>query len=620
MKSNLTLFVFLLFCAASFGQKEGEVLREKGVIDLYPFYHGVASGDPLDDAVILWTRVTDDTLTADSVLVNWRIATDTSMATIVNSGMGYAKASSDWTFKVDATGLQPGTWYYYDFESLGEHSIMGRTKTAPVGDVDSLRFGVVSCSSYEHGYFGAYRHLMDRNDIDCILHLGDYIYEYEVGGYTSNITGREYEPTNEIITLEDYRIRHSHYRLDEDLRKIHQQYPFIVVWDDHESADNSYKDGAENHDPGTEGLWTDRLGAAGQAYHEWLPIRTPQPGNISIYRSFEFGDLVNLPMIDTRIEGRDEQGGAAEANDTTRTLLGAVQYGWLSNNLKNSTKQWNIIGNQVMMAPLEVFGNPVNYDQWDGYNYERNRLLTLVNDSVDNFVVLTGDIHSSWVNDLPSSGYDASACIGSSGVEFVVTSVTSPGLDVGAAAGIIQAANPHMRYVNLDKKGYGVLDVNKTRTQFDYYYMDDVTDANTGQTYGAGYFVNDGETCAQEASAASSRPGPGPIFAPQPTEPVDTTGTGASIGELNAPSFVVLGAYPNPANDKVTFQMYSEQSLPVTIQVFDITGRKVFEDLMTNIHVGVNYAQFEIGQLENGTYHFVISTGLYKVTKSIIKY
>lgn len=620
MKNIVTLLTICLIFSFSQAQNNENYVREKGVINLYPFYHGVASGDPLNDAVILWTRVTDDTLSVDSVLVNWRVGTDTSMSTIVTNGSGYARASKDWTFKVDATGLQPGTWYYYDFEALGEYSIMGRTRTAPVGDVDSLRFGVVSCSSYEHGYFGAYRHLMDRNDIDCILHLGDYIYEYEVGGYSNNISGRTYEPANEIITLEDYRIRHSHYKLDEDLRKLHQQYPFIVVWDDHESADNSYHDGAGNHDPGTEGPWVDRLGASGQAYHEWLPIRSPQDTSYQIYRAFEFGDLINLPMIDTRIEGRSEQiSSQADANDPTRTMLGTTQYDWLTDNLDASTKQWNIIGNQVMFAPLEAFGNPVNYDQWDGYAYERGRLQDFVDTTINNFIVLTGDIHTSWVNDIPSSGFDVSACIGSSGVEFVVTSITSPGFDVGVGASVIQAANPHVQYVNLDKRGYGILDVSKTRTQFDFYYMDDVSDPETGQSYGTGYFVNDGENCANLASSAASRPGPLPIFAPYPEAPADTTGS-SGISELNVPTFVVMGAYPNPANDKVTFQLYAEQTLPVTIQVFDMLGRKVFEDRMTNVHVGVNYAQFDINDLEKGTYQFVISSGLYKVTKSIVKY
>lgn len=611
------IFTTLALVTALFGSAQSEdYLREKGVLDLYPFYHGVASGDPLSDRVILWTRVTDDTLTADSVAVFWRIATDTLMNNLVNTGFGYASESKDWTFKVDATGLQPGTWYYYDFQSLGEYSIVGRTKTAPVGDIDSLRFGVVSCSNYEHGYFTPYRYLENRNDIDYILHLGDYIYEYEVGGYSANISGRSNEPSNEIITLEDYRIRHSHYKLDEDLRELHQQYPFINIWDDHESANDSYKDGAENHDPTTEGMWTVRKVNSAQAYHEWLPIRSPIPGQGRIYRTFEFGDLINLPMIDTRIEGRDEQGGSAEAYDPTRSLMGATQFAWLCDNLTNSTKQWNILGNQVMMAPLEIFGTPANYDQWDGYAYERDRLMdTVVTNSVDNFVVLTGDIHTSWVNDLPLSNYDGPSCLGSAGVEFVVTSVTSTSfLTFSINTSFIQSMNEHMQYINLSERGYGILDVNKQRVQFDYYYMDDIEDPNSGQYYADGYYVNSGEKCANQASSASSRPGLPPFYAPDPD--VSTV----SVEENDLQTFVVLGAYPNPTNENVTFQMYADQPQPISIQVYDLQGRLVFQDNMNNVQVGVNYAQLDISTLERGTYQFVISSGKYRVTKSIVKY
>ena len=236
-------FLFLL----SFSQTSSP--RKSLDPTLYPFYHGVASGDPLSNAVILWTRFTDDTLSVDSVELNWRVATDTAMTDVISNGTGYAKLLKDWTYKVDATGLSPDTWYYYDFEALGYRSIRGRTKTAPLGDNDSARFAVVSCSNYEHGYFNAYRYLRNRNDFDAVLHLGDYIYEYEAGGYSAGLVDRDNEPVNEIISLEDYRVRYSHYRLDDDLRALHQQYPFINVWDDHESANDSYIDGAQNHTP-----------------------------------------------------------------------------------------------------------------------------------------------------------------------------------------------------------------------------------------------------------------------------------------------------------------------------------------------------------------------------------
>lgn len=590
-------------------------LREKGIGDLYPFYHGVASGDPLSDRVILWTRVTDDTLTSDSVLVEWRVATDTTMMFVVSSGTGYATAQRDWTFKIDAIGLSPNTWYYYDFKALGHYSLRGRTKTAPVGDIDSLRFGVVSCSNYEHGYFTPYKYLADRNDIDCILHLGDYIYEYGAGGYSANLSDRINEPSNEILTLSDYRIRHSHYKLDEHLRKLHQQYPFINIWDDHESANDSYKDGAENHDPNSEGLWTDRKNNSALAYHEWLPIRSPQPGQGSIYRAFQFGDLINLPMVDTRIEGRDEQGGSAEANDPTRSILGPLQYNWLVNNLVNSTAQWNIVGNQVMIAPLLVFGNAVNYDQWDGYAYEREKLLQVVVDSnVNNFIVLTGDIHTSWVNDIPLSNYDASTCIGSAGVEFVVTSVTSESFPFNVGSSLIQSMNSHMQYINLAEKGYGILDVNKLRTQFDYYYMDDIEDPFTGQYFADSYLMIDSEKCAFQGQGYSSRVKSNPPLAP--TTPIHMSN---GIEELVYEQFIVMSAYPNPSYNEVTFQIYTNETVQLNFEIYDVNGNIIYSDLTPIMPVGVNYMQIETSSLAQGLYSFVFYTNENRVAKTIIK-
>lgn len=609
------LFGLLFSTIGIIAFSQNDFLREKGVADLYPFYHGVASGDPLNDRVILWTRITDDTLTVDSVLVEWRVATDTTMMTVVSSGTGYAAASRDWTFKVDATGLQPGTWYYYDFRALDHFSLRGRTKTAPVGDIDSLRFGVVSCSNYEHGYFTPYRYLTERNDIDCILHLGDYIYEYGAGGYSADLSDRVNAPTNEIITLSDYRIRHSHYKLDADLRKLHQQYPFINIWDDHESANDSYKDGAENHDPGTEGPWLDRKNNSAQAYHEWLPIRSPEPGQGRIYRAFQFGNLVNLPMVDTRIEGRDEQGGSAEAYDPTRSLLGTDQYSWLINNLGNSQAQWNILGNQVMIAPLEVFGNAVNYDQWDGYAYEREQLLNyVVNNNVENFIVLTGDIHTSWVNDIPMSNYDGSTCTGSAGVEFVVTSVTSTSFPFNVGESLIQSMNNHMQYINISEKGYAILDISKTKTQFDYYYMDDIEDPFTSQYFAEGYMVLDQNRCAQQSNGYSQRVVSNPTLAPD--EPIHMTN---GLEDLVYEEFIVMGAYPNPAQNEVTFQIYLNEQSDINLEIYDLSGRKIYSDVITDLHVGVNYAQIEISSLSQGMYSFVLFNDNNRVAKSIQK-
>lgn len=272
--------------------------------NLWPFYHGVASGDPLADRVIIWTRVTPQQ--DGPVSVSWRVATDPAMTDVVKNGSFTTNAARDYTVKVDVAGLDAGRTYYYSFESFGRTSTIGRTRTAPSGPVDHLRFAIVSCSNYQGGYFNAYGRLADRADLDAVIHLGDYIYEYEDGGYGYDPeVGRGHEPANEIISLSDYRVRYSFYRLDNDLQRVHQQHPFIAVWDDHEFANDAFKDGAENHSPATEGNWETRKQNAFKAYFEWMPIRENAVAN-RIYRKLQYGDLVDLIMLDTRIEGREK--------------------------------------------------------------------------------------------------------------------------------------------------------------------------------------------------------------------------------------------------------------------------------------------------------------------------
>ncbi len=609
----LVLFAFLGWSFSLFSQVATSPNREKLESYLYPFYHGVASGDPLPDAVILWTRFTDDTLTADSVRIDWRIATDTNMTNVVNSGYGYTNASKDWTFKVDATGLQPDTYYFYDFEAVGRHSLRGRTKTAPVGDIDSVRFAVVSCSNWQHEYFHSYRHLMMRNDFDCVLHLGDYIYEYEEGAFSANMADRVHEPNHENITLEDYRLRYSQYHLDDDLRDLHQQFPFIMIWDDHESANDSYKDGAQNHSPSTEGSWTDRKNGSTQAYHEWLPIRSPDMNNkIKIYRKFNWGDLIDLHMLDTRLIARTEQ--TTNYNDPNKTLLGTDQFNWLTTNLQNSTARWNLLGNQVMMAPLEVFGTPVNKDQWDGYAYEREQFQNFVtNNNIGNLVVLTGDIHTSWVNDLPLSNYDASNCQGSIGVEFVVTSVTSTSFNLPVSVSLIKFANPHVQYAEITKRGYMILDVNKNRVQGDYYYMNDVESPAIGEYFADAYYVNDGEKCANQASGFSSRPtAQQHYYAPE--YPI-----GYNVGIEDKKEMIWFGAYPNPTHGSVTMQIYLYDNSPVNIKIVDLYGKELLNEQETLFTAGANYIRLDLSSLPSGTYTVVVTNKDKRISKPIVK-
>jgi alkaline phosphatase D len=323
MNRLITLFLCLTMAVAA--KAQSFLLPSRPHVDstLAPFFHGVASGDPLSDRIILWTRVTTDDV---SVGVDWQIATDTGFANVVNSGTVTTDTAIDHTVKVDATGLAAGTWYYYRFKAYNRYSATGRTRTSPTGNTDSLRFAVIACSNFQAGFFNVYHDIATRNDIDAVLHLGDYYYEYEAGGYGYiNDTNRLHDPAHEALSLGDYRMRHSQYKLDPDLRYCHQQYPFITIWDDHETANNSWMGGAENHTPSTEGDWFTRKDAGRRAYFEWLPIREASAHNDSmIHRTEHWGDLLDLIMVDTRYEGRDSSLGTfipvnnATLQDTAR--------------------------------------------------------------------------------------------------------------------------------------------------------------------------------------------------------------------------------------------------------------------------------------------------------------
>lgn len=591
--------------------------RNKINNDLKPFYHGVASGDPTDNAIIIWTRVTPDSINNNPVAVSWRMATDTGMTNIVASGNTTTDIVKDFTVKVDVTGLTPYTCYYYDFNALGFNSVRGRTKTAPQGDIDSLRFAVVSCSNYEHGYFNVYRKITERNDVEAVIHLGDYIYEYETGGYTANVSGRTNMPTNEIITLSDYRLRYSHYKLDEDLMRLHQQQPFITIWDDHESANDSYTDGAENHDPNTEGQWSSRKSNAKKAYFEWMPMREKGAQDSSIYRKFSYGDLFNMYMLDTRLEGRNEQVGATSSsiNDTSRTLLGQTQYNWLVNELTTSQTQWNIIGQQVMIAPLKMAGFTLNPDQWDGYPAERNKLLNqILTNNVDNVVVLTGDIHSSWANDIPLNGYDPNTGANSAGVEFVVTSVTSPGFPISFGTSVIQSSNPHMKWIDLTQHGYLVLDINKQRAQGDWYFVDDVETISNNESLANAFYVNNNERFLRQASLPSQGSGLSCLMAP--LKPLQYS---VAVNELESEALTLFGIYPNPTTDKITIQFAMQQQENLYIRVLDIYGKEVFNQSSNQFSVGINYIQLDLSDLAAGSYFVSLQQENSVKTQLIIK-
>ena len=493
------------------------------------FRHGIASGDPQSDRVILWTRVTPK-VTTGSQTVSWLLARDPKLAQVVTRGEFQTGPARDFTVKVDAAGLTPATPYYYRFESMGERSAIGRTRTLPQAGVSRVRLGVVSCSNLPQGYFNAYACLANRPDLDAILHLGDYLYEYANAQYGDGTRfGRVPAPNKEMVALRDYRERHAQYKADPDSQEVHRQHPFIVTRDDHEFTNNTWRNGAENHDA-SEGDWPARRAAAVQAYYEWMPIREDALTLQSrIYRSFRFGNMATLFMLDTRMIGRDQQSqrdDAATIELPNRQLLGAEQEGWLAEQLVTSVRnesRWSLFGQQVMFAPQTESGvRAGNPDSWDGYRAARGRVFDMIaRAKVDNLCVLTGDVHSSWAYDLPRrpfGGYDKATGKGSVGVEFAGTSVSSPsnlgaGPDGPKQLANIMAARPHLHYVDGRYRGYFMVDLTRERLQADFYGVATVEERSTSERFMKGLITESGRNHLTEASSPA-KPAHGPDPAP----------------------------------------------------------------------------------------------------------
>jgi len=450
----------------------GSILSACGGGDnpLVRFDYGVASGDPLSDRVILWTHARIEN-SEDSATLTYEVATEPAFADIKSSGSATASAATGYTAKADAPGLAANTEYYYRFRSGQWTSAVGRTRTLPQGAVSEVKLAVFSCANYPAGFFNPYAEA-SRSDAQYAIHLGDYLYEYSATGYASENSAqlnRTSDPENEIITLADYRKRYAQYRSDVDLRALHGRMPMIAVWDDHEVANDGYKDGAQNHTEGAEGTFTARRAAAMQAYHEWLPIRTGTD-RARIYRSFNFGNLMSLHMLDTRFLARDKQvdftellnpatATAAQTRlfSSTRQMLGAEQQSWLLGQVAASSATWQVLGQQVLMArmefPVSVLAslNPTdtspaavaagqkavtdyitakmtpanlrtatqqgllntslnpklgyNLDAWDGYPVAREILLASIATMNKKLVVLAGDTHNAWHSNLSLAGF-----------------------------------------------------------------------------------------------------------------------------------------------------------------------------------------------------------------------
>ena len=494
------------------------------------FQHGVASGDPLADRVMLWTRWTP-VAGSGAQTVSWQVYQDADLTEAVTGGDVVTDADRDFTVKVDADGLQPGRHYWYCFQAGGQTSSVGRTKTLPVGRPERVRLGVATCGDYSRGLWNAYARLAERDELDAFLHLGDYIYE------TDRNRVRAHEPPIDVVALDEYRARYASYRRESDLQALHAAHPMIWVWDDHETVDGTWREGADpnDHDPAIHGPIEQRQANALQAALEWLPIRSPDPSNPErIYRDFAFGDLLDLYMLDTRRIGRDAvlSGNlglgdfftqTGEFANLERQMLGPAQERWLIEGLQQSTAQWRLLGNQVVMSPLKLVGAPdatgasvyANPDQWDGYAPARDRVLDAIEaGGVDNLIVLTGDVHASIVFELARdvnnpAVYDPLTGRGVLGAEFVAPSISSAGdpqnLGPDTSSGDLQdilltrgggallAVNVHGKYFEGTRNGYLVVDVDRQRTRVEYWTVPTVTQTTDEQAMDAVFEVASGD-------------------------------------------------------------------------------------------------------------------------------
>lgn len=412
------------------------------------YLHGVASGDPDQSSVVLWTRHEPTAGSTAPIPVTWEISTDPTFAQNAASGSIAATAARDWTVKVIPTGLSAGTTYFYRFTSAAGSSPVGRTRTAPAGATARVRLAVAACSDAAAGYFHGYRHLANRSDLDAVVHLGDYIYEYGSGA-------RAVDPATEITTLADYRRRYAWHRRDADLAEMHRQHPVICVWDDHEFANNPVIGGAANHQPATEGAWATRVAAAMQAHAEWMPTRVE---NDIAYRTIRYGNLATVVLTD-----RLRPLLAPQANDGS-LYLGATQFDWLDAAITANTSTW------LVLASQSTFGSIAPSITGQGWgDRDRNRVLDrFLASSSQNLVVASGDFHKFRALDIPRAPatYVAATGAGSTAVEFGVGSITSPGV-TDAVVG------PQVRYTNGVARGYAVMTLTPGAVQTDFYGFDD---------------------------------------------------------------------------------------------------------------------------------------------------
>ena len=485
------------------------------------FRHAVASGDPLDDRVVLWTRVTVDE--EEPVEVRWKVASDPELSDVVAEGTAASDPDGDHTVHVDVSGLEPATEYHYAFEAWGETSPVARTRTLPGPNAERLRLAMVSCAKYNAGYFNAYRRISEK-EIDFVLHLGDYIYEAAQNPPASQTPpadiGRVVDPLHECVTLQDYRTRYAHYRLDPDVQALHLAHPIIGTVDCHEFADGAWRGGSVEHRDERDGPWAERVANAFRARWEWTAARKPDPSDPSrVWRTVRIGDLADLFLIDTRTM-RDEPAAGDAMRAPGRTQLGPAQREWLLGELDSSTAAWRLLGNSSVMGHvwdpripsetvpallklklIEPNGRGPDPDQWDGYPEERDAILRRLRgpNGDRDAMVLSGDVHIGLALELmldPVNGREPVAC------EFVTTSLTSQNVDdkmgwaprtnsVPFEEALVREV-PHIKWTEFDSHGYVLVDVDRDRVLGEWWFMETVLEPTEKETLGAAWKVERG--------------------------------------------------------------------------------------------------------------------------------
>jgi alkaline phosphatase D len=465
---RFSIVVILFISLRFYGQIEEiyclEINNQLKTNGVFPF--GVASGDPTEHGVVLWTALNPFKLKPFR-LVSCQVSEHLDFKEIGRTYQFEVEISRGLSVKINASNLSQDKQYFYRFIYGEDTSAIGRTKTIGTNP-DHLTFAVVSCSNYEWGYFNAYESIANIPTLDFVVHLGDYIYEYGPGVYEDKSLNREHLPAKELLTIQDYRSRYAQYRLDEQLQKVHQNIPFISIWDDHEIANDAYTQGAQNHQE-EDGDWNERKLAAQQAYFEWLPITDNT--QYEIQREFNFGSLANLYMLDERLKGRTKQPTSENATLESNSILGKIQYDWLVNSMNRSETSWNILGNQVLFSriniPPQVEGLKKSMDTWQGYLNEKNQLFeeiyntSLAKYQANNLIVLTGDIHCSFALKLKHTDYPI-------GVEWVTPSITSSNYNERYSSCKTKSVerklrkktlNPELNFVNLRHHGYMVVEL-----------------------------------------------------------------------------------------------------------------------------------------------------------------